>query len=251
MLIDRYGIHFGDLIYLRFYGLIIMLGVVAAARLRQAQVERKSTWCTTSSLLVFGVIGARIWHVLTPSAASGLTVGYYLQNPLQIVMIWRGGLGIPGAVIGGAIALFWYTRRRGASFARWADIIAPGLLLAQAIGRWGNFVNQELYGAPSSLPWAIFIEPAFRIPGYEGVAYYHPLFLYESLWNLVNMAILLWVSARYRERLKPGDVFLLYLVLYPVTRFVLEFLRLDPSLIGSINANQTSMAIIARRRPPS
>ena len=250
MLIDRYGIHFGDLIYLRFYGLIIMLGVVAAAALsfRQARKWNENTdmvYDLLPWLLVFGVIGARIWHVLTPSAASGLTVGYYLQNPLQIVMIWRGGLGIPGAVIGGAIALFWYTRRRGASFARWADIIAPGLLLAQAIGRWGNFVNQELYGAPSSLPWAIFIEPAFRIPGYEGVAYYHPLFLYESLWNLVNMAILLWVSARYRERLKPGDVFLLYLVLYPVTRFVLEFLRLDPSLISSINANQTSMAIIA------
>lgn len=250
MLIDRYGIHFGDLIYLRFYGLIIMLGVVAAAALsfRQARKWNENTdmvYDLLPWLLVFGVIGARIWHVLTPSAASGLTVGYYLQNPLQIVMIWRGGLGIPGAVIGGAIALFWYTRRRGASFARWADIIAPGLLLAQAIGRWGNFVNQELYGAPTSLPWAIFIEPAFRIPGYEGVAYYHPLFLYESLWNLVNMAILLWVSARYRERLKPGDVFLLYLVLYPVTRFVLEFLRLDPSLIGSINANQTSMAIIA------
>lgn len=249
MLIDRYGIHFGDLIYLRFYGLIIMLGVVAAAALsfRQARKWNENTdmvYDLLPWLLVFGVIGARIWHVLTPSAASGLTVGYYLQNPLQIVMIWRGGLGIPGAVIGGAIALFWYTRRRGASFARWADIIAPGLLLAQAIGRWGNFVNQELYGPPTTVPWGIQIDPAHRFGPYVDLnrfppeQRFHPTFLYESIWNLVGFVFLLWVGRRYAHRLRDGDITFFYLIYYAAGRLWIEILRPDAWLIGPLPAAQ-------------
>jgi phosphatidylglycerol:prolipoprotein diacylglycerol transferase len=116
--------------------------------------------------------------------------------------------------------------------------------LAQAIGRWGNFFNQELYGAPTNLPWKLYIDPAHRLPGYENVAYYHPLFLYECLWNLANMAILLWVSRRFSDRLKTGDIFLGYLVIYPLGRFLLDFLRLDASRLAGINANQTLSAIV-------
>ena len=152
-----------------------------------------------------------------------------------------------------------YTRRKKLAFATWLDLVAPGLALAQAIGRWGNFFNQELYGAPTNLPWKLYIDPAHRLPGYESIAYYHPLFLYECLWNLANMAILLWISHRFSDRLKTGDIFLGYLVIYPLGRFLLDFLRLDASRLAGINANQTLSAIVVvvaaglliwRHRPP-
>jgi phosphatidylglycerol:prolipoprotein diacylglycerol transferase len=177
--------------------------------------------------------------------AIGRTTAYYFTHPVEILRIWEGGLGIPGAVIGGALALYIYTRVKSMSFPTWVDIIAPGLALAQAIGRWGNFVNQEVYGAPSNLPWAIYIDPAHRLPEFIDVSHYHPLFLYESLYNLLNMAILLWIGRKFAHRLRTGDIFLTYLVIYPVGRFLLEFLRLDPSPVAGVNINQTIMAVIA------
>jgi phosphatidylglycerol:prolipoprotein diacylglycerol transferase len=125
------------------------------------------------------------------------------------------------------------------------DIAAPALALGQAIGRWGNFFNQELYGSPSSLPWAINIDPEYRLPGYENQATYHPLFLYESLWNFGIVALLLWLGRRYQDRLINGDLFLIYLIAYPLGRFLLEFLRLDPARVGGININQTVMLLVA------
>jgi phosphatidylglycerol:prolipoprotein diacylglycerol transferase len=119
------------------------------------------------------------------------------------------------------------------------------LALGQAIGRWGNFFNQELYGAPTDLPWKIYIDPLHRLSGFETIEYYHPLFLYESLWNLANVFLLVWLSRRYEDRLKSGDVFLVYLIVYPVGRFLLDFLRLDAAMVGGLNANQTAMAVVA------
>ncbi|MFO7584966.1 MAG: prolipoprotein diacylglyceryl transferase [Anaerolineales bacterium] len=237
----------------RFYGIIIMTGVLlagvlAAWRAKQAGHDPEIVWDLLIWLIIGGVIGARLWHVFTPppsSIAAGFTTAYYLTHPFDLIAVWRGGLGIPGGVIGGAIALYFFARRRKLSFAEWVDIAAPSLALGQAIGRWGNFVNQELYGAPTNLPWAITIEPHKRVSGFAEYATYHPLFLYESLWNLGNMILLLWLSRRFGERLKPGDLFLTYLVAYPVGRFLLDFLRLDASMLGGINANQTFMAVVA------
>jgi phosphatidylglycerol:prolipoprotein diacylglycerol transferase len=154
-------------------------------------------------------------------------------------------LGIPGAVMGGVLALYLYCRRKGLNFLLWVDIATPGLALAQAIGRWGNFVNQEIYGAPTNLPWAIFIDPQHRLPGYQDQEYYHPLFLYESLWSLASVVFLLWLARRFGDRMKPGDLFLVYLITYPLGRFMLDFLRLDPSMVAGLNANQTLMAVVA------
>jgi phosphatidylglycerol---prolipoprotein diacylglyceryl transferase len=240
-------------INIHFYGILIMLGVVAATvlALRRAHLynqDPEQAWEILPWLLIGGIIGARIWHILTPPASmveQGITTYYYLTHPLDALAIWKGGLGIPGAVIGGGLAVFIYARRHKLSFLTWTDIIAPGLALAQAIGRWGNFVNQELYGAPSNLPWAIFIDPAYRLPGYKDVAYYQPLFLYESIYDLLIMGALLITEKRYGKRLKTGYLFQFYLILYPVGRFLLEFLRLDPSNVGGLNINQTLMAVIA------
>ncbi len=237
---------------IKFYGIIIMFGALMAAWLSSRESKRRGNdpemiWDMLPWLLVAGIIGARLWHIFTPSAslvALGIDTRYYLTHPLDAINIRNGGLGIPGAVMGGALALWIYTRVKKTSFATWTDIIAPGLALAQAIGRWGNFLNQELYGSPTNLPWAIFIRPENCLPEYADQAYYHPMFLYESIWNLLNMVLLLYLGRKHKDKLFRGDIFLIYLVIYPVGRFLLEFIRLDPSNVGGINANQTVMAAI-------
>lgn len=236
--------------FVRFYGIILMIGAVAGGFLATREAKKRGydpeiVWDLFVYLLIGGIIGARIWHILTPSPSSGVTTAWYLSHPLDALAVWKGGLGIPGAVIGGLVALFFYSRRMQIDFAEWTDIGAPGLALGQAIGRWGNFVNQELYGAPTSLPWKIYIDPDHRLAGFLDVEYYHPLFLYESLWNLMNMFLLLWISRRFAGSLKNGDIFLSYLVIYPVGRFLLDFLRLDASLVGGLNINQTVMGVVA------
>jgi len=243
------GFSIGPL-FVRFYGIIVMSGAVAGAFLARREAKRRGydpeiVWDLFVYLLIGGIIGARLWHILTPSPSTGVTPAWYFSHPLDALAVWKGGLGIPGAIIGGLIALYFYARKTGINFAEWTDIGAPGLALGQAIGRWGNFFNQELYGAPTSLPWKLYIDPAHRLPGYLDVEYYHPLFLYESLWNLMNMFLLLWISRRFASSLKTGDIFLTYLIVYPVGRFFLDFLRLDASLVAGININQTIMGVVA------
>ena len=256
MSIDRYGINFpiGEWTFtLHFYGLLIMTGVIVATVLTSYQAKKRGintdlAWDLLPWALIGGVVGARLWHILTPSPemiAAGKTTAFYLTHPLDALAVWKGGLGILGAVVGGAVAVYLYVRKHDMNFLTWADMIAPGLLAAQAIGRWGNFVNQELYGAPTDLPWGIYIDPAHRVSGFENFSHYHPTFLYESILNLISMGILLWVGNRYQERLKTGDIFFLYLVLYPVIRFFMEFIRLDSSQVGGVNINQAVMLVVA------
>jgi phosphatidylglycerol:prolipoprotein diacylglycerol transferase len=247
---------------IRYYGIILMVGALAAAWLASIEARRRKqnpelVWDGLVWVLVGGIIGARIWHILTPPQSmaapppigQGLTTSYYLTHPLDALAIWNGGLGIPGAVIGGMLALYWFARNRKLNFAMWADIVAPALALGQAIGRWGNFVNRELYGAPTDLPWGITSNPNDVIRVQLGLTdanmKFHPLFLYESIFNLANMAFLLWLGRRYQSRLKFGDLFLIYLITYPTARFFLEFLRLDTSQVGSLNINQAVMAVVA------
>jgi len=247
----REGFYIGP-VMVHYYGMIIMFGVLAASwlamkRAKQYAQNPEIVWDLLPWALIGGIIGARMWFILLPSQAmtsQGYNTMYYLTHPLDALAIWNGGLGIPGAVIGGALAAYLYTHKNKLSFLTWTDIIAPGLILAQSIGRWGNFVNQELYGPPTDLPWGIYIEPAYRLRGFEHYERFHPLFLYESFYNLLVCIFLVWVSKRYKERLKPGYLFQFYLILYPFGRFMLEFMRLDIATVGLINANQTFMAII-------
>jgi len=254
-MIDGFPIHIGFInLYIRFYGIILMLGAVAGGWVASREVKRRGydpemVWDLLVYLIIGGVIGARLWHIFTPppsSIAQGFTTQYYLTHPLDALAIWKGGLGIPGTIIGGLITLYLYVRNNKAiSFIEWTDIAAPCLALGQAIGRWGNFFNQELYGAPTNLPWKIYIDPAHRLAGFENIAYYHPLFAYESILNLANMLFLMWVTRQYTDKLKKGDVFNLYLIIYPIIRFSLDFLRLDASRVFSININQTLSAVVA------
>lgn len=251
MSIDQYGIHLGPL-YLHFYGLIIVLGILAGTVLIERLAKGRGMnaqfiWDSLIWIMVAGVVGARLWHIFTPppsSIAVGLTTEFYLTHPLDALAIWNGGLGIPGAVIGGGLAMYVLARKRGENFMAWVDVIAPGLALGQAIGRWGNFVNQELYGAPTDLPWAISIPPEKRLAGFEQFSSYHPLFLYESLWSLATVFFLLWIGEKYKANLKTGDIFLIYLITYPTIRFLLDFLRLDASMLAGINANQALMLVV-------
>ncbi len=251
MSFEATGIHIGFL-FVSFYGVILMLGVVAGASLADREARKRGLdaeflWDSLVWVVIWGIIGARLWHIFTPSpslVAQGVDTAYYLTHPWDAISVWNGGLGIPGAVIGGLASFYVQAKRKGQDFLVWLDAVAPALPLGQAIGRWGNFVNQELYGAPTDLPWAITISPEHRLPQFAQFATYHPIFLYESLWNLASVVVMLWLSRRYRDWLKPGDLFIVYLISYPIIRILLEFLRLDASEVGGFNANQTFMALV-------
>jgi phosphatidylglycerol---prolipoprotein diacylglyceryl transferase len=149
-----------------------------------------------------------------------------------------GGLAIHGALLGAGGATVYYTWRHNLSLLRWLDICLPTVLVGQALGRWGNFFNQEAYGRPTTLPWGLDIAPEHRIPPYDDLVQYpattrfHPTFLYESLWNITALGLILWLERRFRERLKPGDSALLYGALYSVGRFFTEGLRTDSLCVG-------------------
>lgn len=235
-----------------YYGFILMAGAMAGIFLASREAQRRQMdvdflFDAVPWILAAGVIGARLWHIFTPPpsmVAVGITTKYYLTHPLDAINVRAGGLGIPGAVLGGLLVFFWYAYRRGQKFSAWLDVFAPAIPLGQAIGRWGNFVNQELYGAPTDLPWGIYIAPENRLPAYSLVERYHPIFLYEAIWNLGSVFLLLWIARKYGDKLKNGDIFLMYLITYPAVRILLDFIRLDASELGGLNANQTFMAIV-------
>ncbi len=229
---------------IRAYALCILTGIVIGwwwtGRRWKARGGRTETlegilgWA-----VVAGVIGARLYHVITD---------YQLyfgpgRDWTGIFRIWEGGLGIWGAVALGALAAWWRCRKAGVSFAALADCVVPGLLIAQGLGRLGNWFNQELYGRPTTLPWALEIDPAHRLAGYEQVATYHPTFLYELLWTFACAGILVWAERRWS--LGRGKLFALYIVSYTLGRFWIEALRIDTvNTIGGFRLNNYTSAIV-------
>ncbi len=177
---------------------------------------------------IAALIGGRAYHVIDQWDAL------YKADPIRIFLPPYSGLGVYGGIISGTIAAFLYARHKGVSFLRWADIVAPGLFVMQAIARWGNWFNQELYGPPTTLPWGIPIDCAHRLQDVypcsafpEAVTRFHPLFLYESLSGLIGAAALIWIGYRFRSRLRPGDILLIFFAWYGVVRFWLETFRHD------------------------
>ncbi len=232
---SRVFLHIGPVV-VYWYGVLIMAGIMVAAWIaaKQARYHGDNAdhiWNALWLCLILGILGARLYHVVS-------SLPYYLAHPGQILGLPMAGFGIYGAVVGGALGLWIYTRWHKLSFWRWADYIAPGLAIAQAIGRWGNFFNQELYGFPTNLPWGIYIAPENRLPGFEQYERFHPTFLYESLWDLLVFAVLMVVSRKASRRLREGDLMLLYGVLYPLGRLLVEFQRPDAWKIGGVPTAQ-------------
>ncbi|MCB9445124.1 MAG: prolipoprotein diacylglyceryl transferase [Ardenticatenaceae bacterium] len=203
-------------------------------------------WGGIGWALVLGIIGARLYHVLTPSPSME-AVGIfspldYFRNPYQLINLRNGGLGIYGGIAGGALGLWIFTRRQRLPSLAWADLAAVGMALGQVFGRWGNYFNQELYGRPTNLPWGIIIDPIYRLPAYSEYSRFHPAFLYESLWNLLTFFILLTLFRRYGKKLLTGDLMALYLIMYAIGRTLLETVRLDSRLLN-LGGLQLNMAV--------
>ncbi|OGD53337.1 prolipoprotein diacylglyceryl transferase [Candidatus Beckwithbacteria bacterium RBG_13_35_6] len=272
---------------MNFYGFFIALGVLVGTlvaenfRTKQPATSNQHPAVSAFDILLWviipGVIGARIYHVLDYWQ-------YYNGDLLKIFYVWEGGLGIYGGIIGGVVGLYLFTKIKSASwrkkskisytnyFLLYLDLASIALPIGQAIGRWGNFFNQELYGLPTNLPWGIYIRPENRLPGYESFSRYHPLFLYESLGCLIIFFIILkkiklninnknaklpqtrinsvrgW-QIKKQKNYKNGDLFFLYLFLYSFLRFWLEFLRIEswqvrlPLTINSIRVNQLAATL--------
>lgn len=197
-------------------------------------------------LLVLAIIGARLYHVLTPSpsmAAFGIESPLdYFRNPMQLINLRNGGLGIYGGLLGGLLGLFIYSRRARIPMLAWADLAAIGLALGQVFGRWGNFFNQELYGRPTELPWAVYIEPIYRLPEFAAYGRFHPAFLYESLWSLLTFFLLYTLLRRCSDRLLNGELMALYLIAYAIGRTLLEQVRLDSRTLN-LGPLQLEMAV--------
>ena len=219
-------VHLGPL-PIRFYALCIIAGVVVAvivadrrlvARgIRKGAVADVATWAVP-----FGLIGARLYHLATNPE---LYWGAHGQGTVAALKIWDGGLGIWGAVLFGALGAWIGCKRFGVPFAMFADALAPGLPLAQAVGRWGNWFNQELYGRPTSLPWGLHIDISHREAGHLDQAYYQPTFLYESLWDIGVALVVIWLDRR--MHFTKGRAFALYVMLYTIGRGWIEALRID------------------------
>lgn len=223
---------------LRWYGILLVAGMIAATWTASRYVERKgedgeTMWDLLVWMLIPALLGARLYYVFIQSPRGPEGLGRFLENPMLIFQIWTGGIHIFGAFIFGAIAIILFARWRNLPLLTYLDGVALGLPLGQAIGRWANFINQELYGPPTTLPWGLRIDPEHRIPPFNDLSVYpesvrfHPLFLYESLWNFIGFGLIFWISRRYEDRLLPGDLLLLYLIWYPLGRFCIEFLRTD------------------------
>jgi prolipoprotein diacylglyceryl transferase len=210
---------------LRAYGLLIALGVIAGVWLLGRMLERKriGTADDASAIGMWGVgagiVGARLYHVATEWSRFSDDLG-------AIPKIWEGGLGIPGGLLAGVLAGLWQGKRRGIDPMQLLACAAPAIPLAQAIGRWGNWFNQELYGRPTDLPWALEIDDAHNLEFPPGTTF-HPTFLYESLWTLGLAGLLVWIDRRFK--LGPGRLFAVYLIGYGAGRFWIEGLRIDPT----------------------
>ena len=232
-------------IHFSWFGLILATAILAACaiswyhvRLRNENVD--NLLGLTLYSIPIGIFSARLYYV-------AVNWHLYADNPNEILQIWHGGLAIHGALIGVALTIWLYSVINRTSFWHWADIVVPGLVFAQAIGQWGNFINQDAFGYPTDASWAIYIDYIYRPPGYEQFDFFHPTFLYESAWGLIIFTILIavsWITLKKPSTLASGSLFLLYLILYSLGRLVIEEFRLDSEMLGDWRLAQIVSAII-------
>ncbi len=268
-----------DRVQIRYYGIIIvaamLVGAYVASRMaRRDRQDPDHIWGALTWAIIPAIIGARLWYIFTPPASAvalGQTTQWYFEHFFDLqngaIAIWSGGLSIFGAIVGGFLGGYIYIRRNHLNVWQYLDYAGLALPLGQAIGRLANFVNQELYGVPTTLPWGLRIDASHRVDPYKSLIDYpidstrfHPLFAYEALWNLGTFIVLVWLFNRKRQVLRYGDYFLLYLMSYGFVRFVLEFIRADVPSVGGVNSSQAATAamflgalvlFIYRRRGPT
>jgi phosphatidylglycerol:prolipoprotein diacylglycerol transferase len=246
-----FTIHLGSFVLaVRWYGVIIMLAVLLGAWLAERAVRRRGEngdhiWDALIWIVPAGIIGARLWYVVNAILGGNRT---YLDQPMQIINIPAGGLHIFGGFLFGAIALLLYARHYKLDLWLLLDSIAPVILIAQALGRIANFINQELYGPPTTLPWGIPISAEHRIAAYADLVQYpvattrfHPTFAYEMIWNLLAAALLYWLFHRFAARLKPGSMFAGWLILAGVGRSIIEQFRPDQPRIPGLEISYSNI----------
>lgn len=231
---------FGYAFPLRWYGVIVMIGVVVGSLLVERELKRRGEngdriWDALIWVLPAGIIGARLWYVINATIGGN---NYYMQNPMQIINIPAGGLHIFGGFLIGGLALLYYIRYNNLDPWLFLDAAGPAMLIGQAIGRLANFINQELYGPPTTLPWGIPISAEHRLPQFANLpdtTRFHPTFAYEMIWNLATASLLLWLSRRYQKQLKPGALFAGWLIAAGLGRTWIEiFFRPDqPKIAGT------------------
>jgi phosphatidylglycerol:prolipoprotein diacylglycerol transferase len=222
-------------IVVRWYGVLMATAIVLGLWLGHRSAQREGLpaddfisvgqWA-----ILAGLVGARLYEVI-------FNWDYYGRYPVKIIAVWEGGLAIHGGLIAGPLVGAWLAYTRKIPVLRGLDVAAPSIAIGQAIGRWGNFFNEEAFGRPTDLPWKLYISPLHRPLGFGQAEYFHPTFLYESLWNFgVFLALFLWIAPRVRQR--PGATFFWYLGLYSVGRFLIESLRLDSFWLGPFRVAQ-------------
>ena len=228
-------------IILRWYGVLVMLGAVSGALIAEREIKRRgengeSVWDALVWILPAGIVGARLWYVLNSILGGS---NYYTSQPAKILYIWEGGLHFFGGLLLGAIALYYYLKQNGMDFWLFLDAIAPAALIGQALARPANFINQELYGQPTKLMWGIPIDASHRLPQFSDLTQFpvettrfHPTFAYEMILNILLALLLLWISRRYAEKMKPGAIFAGWLISAGLIRAFIEFFRPDQPRIG-------------------
>jgi phosphatidylglycerol:prolipoprotein diacylglycerol transferase len=225
---------------LRWYGLIIAGAVFLGTIITERQIKQRGgradfIWDAMLLVLPVAIVGSRAWYVINDIVGGG---SRYIEDPLSILSIPSGGLHIYGALFFGGVVAFLYARRKNIDFWLILDSVAPALLIAQAVGRLGNYINQELYGPPTTLPWGIPIDAVHRIHPWndlimypEATTRFHPTFAYQIIFNLAAAAFLIWLGRRYQDQLRPGAIFAIWLMLAGGGRFVLEWFRPDQPVI--------------------
>ena len=214
---------FGVNVY--FYGVIMALAIVVGTFVSDYigykfyELKKETFIDLAPYLIIFGIIGARLYYCL-------LNMDFYLRFPTEIIAIRHGGISIHGAIIGGFIGLCIFAKIRRLSALKLCDIASVGLILAQSIGRWGNFFNSEAFGCPTNLPWKLYIAPQYRPIPYTDYNYFHPTFLYESILDFIVFCILFFIAKKNKLR-KEGNLALIYLILYSFVRIFVENIRID------------------------
>lgn len=209
---------------IHFYGLIVGLAIIAGYYLAQIRAKKYGIQEAYLDKLIIwfiptALIGARIWSV-------GVNINYYSQNPLKIFAFWQGGIGILGAITASVLVLRYRSKKDKIPIYNLTDLLAPSLALGQAIGRWGNYFNQELFGSPTTLPWGLYIEEIYRPQQWKQFSTFHPAFLYESILNALTLTLLLVIS---RVKYIPsGTITAFYLICYGATRILIELIRVNP-----------------------